>query len=129
VSSLPVLPRHRDESQPDQWPIPKSRVIKQFVYLSDVAADGGPLAVVRRAPFLPPLLPLALCVSVSARFGIGWATLRLNCRRVRRCPAATSCSTARGRRVSAGGHLVSRVHSLTPRDAWKCQTASRSSPP
>ena len=37
---------HRDESQPDQWPLPKSRVIKGFVYLSDVGAEDGPLAVV-----------------------------------------------------------------------------------
>jgi hypothetical protein len=39
--------QHRDESQPDQWPLPNARRIKSFVYrvyLSDVEADGGLLA-------------------------------------------------------------------------------------
>ena len=38
--------RHRDEYQPNSWPIPKSRTIKGFVYLSEIGEDSGPLALV-----------------------------------------------------------------------------------
>lgn len=37
---------HRDDQAPDQWPVPSSRQIKMFMAISDVAPDGGPLAVV-----------------------------------------------------------------------------------
>ncbi len=37
---------HRDDSQPDQWPMPKGRIIKTFVYLSELGPTDGPLAVV-----------------------------------------------------------------------------------
>ena len=32
---------HRDSARPDAWPFPERRVIKMFLYLSDVAEDGG----------------------------------------------------------------------------------------
>ena len=35
---------HRDDQSPDQWPFPTGRVIKMFMAISDVSADGGPLA-------------------------------------------------------------------------------------
>jgi hypothetical protein len=38
--------RHRDDQSPDQWPFPTGRQIKMFLAISDVAPDGGPLAVV-----------------------------------------------------------------------------------
>ena len=37
---------HRDEPRPGQWPLPRGRVIKMFMLLSDVAEGGGPLGVV-----------------------------------------------------------------------------------
>ena len=36
----------RDEEKPSAWPFPRGRTIKMFFALSDVAEDGGPLAVV-----------------------------------------------------------------------------------
>jgi hypothetical protein len=37
---------HRDHPDPSNWPYPARRNIKMFLYLSDVAEDGGPLGVV-----------------------------------------------------------------------------------
>ena len=77
---------HRDESQPDQWPLPKSRVIKSFVYLSDVGPEDGPLAVVR--VFVPAfdsyILPI---VGIQTTW-------------VRRFLAHTVYSTGRGKRMA-----------------------------
>eukprot|EP01048_Picozoa_sp_COSAG05_P009090 COSAG05_NODE_724_length_7726_cov_2.123771_3_plen_599_part_00 len=37
---------HRDDQPPELWPYPTGRAIKMFMAMSDVEADGGPLAVV-----------------------------------------------------------------------------------
>ena len=44
---------HRDTARPDAWPFPTTRVIKMFLYLSDVSDDGGPLGVVPMSHRLP----------------------------------------------------------------------------
>lgn len=36
---------HRDSARPDAWPYPQNRIIKMFLYLSDVESDGGPLGL------------------------------------------------------------------------------------
>ena len=61
---------HRDESQPDQWPMPKSRVIKSFVYLSDVGPEDGPLALVGLR--LRVRASLSLSLSAVPRLQIGF---------------------------------------------------------
>ena len=53
LTLVPCRYWHRDTARPDAWPFPTTRVIKMFLYLSDVSDDGGPLGVVPMSHRLP----------------------------------------------------------------------------
>ena len=65
---------HRDESQPDQWPLPKARDIKSFVYLSDVTE------VRQRRHTGSLLLSFLIAFSVPSRACLGKPSLFISAR-------------------------------------------------